>query len=344
MYVLGVDGGTTKTIALIADDQGRILGAARGGGSNWTGEDVEIPMAVVADTARQALAQCGLTGAPVELGVFTLAGADWPEDHTRREAVLGRSGIARRVMVKNDSFGGLRAGTREPYGMVLAVGTGMNAAVITPEGQEWAFGYYETFGGASTLMQHAFEAALRAEDGRGQPTLLTRLVLDRLGFHTVEAMLRAYILHQIERRHLFTIAPLVFEAALAGDAVAADILIRQGQGLAEYVTAMARRFHMQPLAFDVVLAGSVFKGDGPLLVDTITQQIHQVAPRARIVRARFEPVVGSVLLAYDALDIPVTEEMVARLAETVPGEDFFDTRSGTVPESTGGEPGVEEES
>ena len=335
MYVLGVDGGTTKTIALIADDQGCILGAARGGGSNWTGEDVEIPMAVVADTARQALAQCGLAGEAVELGVFTLAGADWPEDHIRREAVLGRAGIARQVMVKNDSFGGLRAGTREPYGMVLAVGTGMNAAVITPEGQEWAFGYYETFGGASTLMQHVFEAVLRAEDGRGQPTLLTRLVLDRLGFPTVEAMLRAYILHQIERRRMYTIAPLVFDAALAGDAVAVDILIRQGQGLAEYVTAMARRFHMEALAFDVVLAGSVFKGVGPLLVDTITQEVHRVAPRARIVRARFEPAVGSLLLAYDALQIPVTEAIYARLEETMPAETFFDTRLAAGPDPAG---------
>lgn len=344
MHVLGVDGGTTKTIAIIADAHGRILGAARGGGSNWSGEDVEIPMAVVAETARQVLAQCGLTGEDIDLGVFTLAGADWPEDHTRREAVLSRAGIARRVQVKNDSFGGLRAGTREPYGMVLAVGTGMNAAVISPEGQAWAFGYYETFGGAATLMQHAFEAVLRAEDGRGQPTLLTRLVLERLSFPTVEAMLRAYILHQIERWRLFTIAPLVFEAALAGDGVAAAILVRQGQGLAEYITAMAQRFHMQALAFDVVLAGSVFKGAGPLLVDTITQEIHRVAPLACIVRARFEPVVGSVLLAYDALNIPVTEEMYARLAETVPGDDFFDTRWVEAPESTGGDQGEEEES
>lgn len=343
MFVLGVDGGTTKTIAMIADEQGRILSAARGGGSNWSGEDVEIPMAVVAETVREALAKCGLSGRDIEMGVFTLAGADWPEDHTRREAVLSRAEIAKKVLVKNDAFGGLRAGTRDPYGMVLAVGTGMNAAVISPEGQEWAFGYYETFGGAGTLMQHAFEAVLRAEDGRGRPTLLTRLVLDRLAFPTVEAMLRAYILHQIERRRMFHIAPLVFEAALSGDVVAAEILVRQGQGLAEYVTAMARRFHMQELAFDVVLAGSVFKGAGPLLVDTVTQEIHRVAPLARIVRSRFEPVIGSLLLAYDALQITVNEDMYALLAETAPGEEFYDTRSGSGPAPTSGDSEDEED-
>lgn len=336
MYVVGVDGGTTKTVALVADMRGRILAAARGGGSNWTGEDVEIPMTVVVETVRQALDQAGVladaaadaAANAVEVGVFTLAGADWPEDHTRREDFLSRAGIARRVIVKNDAFGGMRAGLTRPYGMVLAVGTGMNAAVITPDGEEWAFGYYETFGGASTIARDAFDAVLRAETGRGQPTSLTRVVLERLGFPTVEAMLRAYVLRKIEVGQFYSITPLVFEQALAGDPVAVAIIVRQGKGLAEYITAMARRFHMTRLEFEVVLAGSVFKGVGPLLVDTLTQEIHQVAPYARIVRARFEPAVGSVLLAYDALKLPVDEEVYARLAETAPGPQFFDTAGG----------------
>jgi N-acetylglucosamine kinase-like BadF-type ATPase len=316
---------------LIGDDQGRIVSAARRGGCNWTGEDVEIPMAVVADTVLEALSKAGLTGDDIAMGVFTLAGADWPEDHTRREAVLSQAGIARKVLVKNDSFGGLRAGLSRSYGMVLAVGTGMNAAVITPDGTEWAFGYYETFGGSGTIAQDAFAALLRAEDGRGQPTILTQQVLDRLEFPSVEALLRASVLRQIDYGKFYSITPLVFEAALAGDPIAVGIIVRQGKGLAEYITAMARRFDMTSMAFEVVLAGSVFKGVGPLLVDTIVQEVHQAAPYASAVRARFEPVVGSVLLAYDALGIAVTDTVYANLAETAPGPMFFDTANGSIP-------------
>jgi N-acetylglucosamine kinase-like BadF-type ATPase len=331
MYVVGVDGGTTKTVALVADDQGLVVSAARGGGSNWTGEDVEIPMAVVIETVQEALQKAGLTGNDIDMGVFTLAGADWPEDHTRREAVLSKAGITKKVMVKNDSFGGMRAGLTHPYGMVLAVGTGMNAAVITPDGQEWAFGYYETFGGSGTIARDAFEAILRAEDGRGQPTALTQMVLDRLEFPTVEALLRASILRQIDYGRFYSITPLVFEAALACDPIAVGIIVRQGKGLAEYATAMARRFDMCKMEFEVVLAGSVFKGVGPLLVETIVQEIHQVAPYAKAVRTRFEPVVGSVLLAYDAMNITVTDAIYAKLAETAPGPQFFDTASNAQP-------------
>lgn len=326
--VVGVDGGTTKTIALIADHQGNILGAARGRGSNWSGEDVEIPMAVVIDTVQQALTQAGLPGKQVVAGVFTLAGADWPEDHTRRERVLAQAGIATRVIVKNDSFGGLRAGTTKPYGIVIAAGTGVNAAVVTPDGREWAFGYYETYGGAGDVAREAFVAVLRAEDGRGQPTGLTGVVLEKLGFATVEAMLRAHIAHEIDPSRYLAICPLVFACAVAGDEVAAEIIVKQGQALAEYATALIRRFGMQEKEFEVVLAGSLFKGQGPLLVDTITQAVHRLAPQATILRARFEPVVGSVLLAYDALGIPVTGETYANLSGTLPGDHFFDTADG----------------
>lgn len=341
MFVVGVDGGTTKTIAMVADAQGRILSAARGGGSNWTGEDVEIPMKVVVATVQEALQKVNLSGADIEVGVFTLAGADWPEDHVRREDFLSRAGVARRVIVKNDSFGGLRAGLSRPYGMVLAVGTGMNAAVITPDGMEWAFGYYETSGGAGTIANRAFDALLRAADGRGQPTSLTARVLERLEYPNVEALLRASVLRRIDHGRFYSIVPLVFEEALAGDTVAAGIIVNMGAELAEYISAMARRFKMTGMEFEVVLAGSVFKGVGPLFVDTLRQEIHRVSPYAQIVRARFEPAAGSTLLALDAAlgaaGSQVDAQVYDRLAETTPDSSFFDTSRGARPTSIWGE-------
>jgi N-acetylglucosamine kinase-like BadF-type ATPase len=342
MYVVGVDGGTTKTIALVADEQGDILAAARGKGSNWSGEDVQVPMTVVAETVREALAKAGVSADAVTVGVFTLAGADWPEDHTRREEFLRTTGIASRVIVKNDSFGGLRAGLSRPYGMVLALGTGFNAAVITPTGEEWAFGYYETTGGASTIINRAVEALMREEDGRGLPTELTRMILERMEYPTTEALLRDVVLRRFNRARYYSITPLVFEAAYAGDPVAVEIIAGIGKELAEYIQTMARRFHMGALEFEVVLAGSVFKGVGPLLTDTLAALIHRDAPKAKIVRAKFEPAVGSVLLAYDAFGLQVTDDIYARLAETVPGAEFFDTAGGIRPTSMHN-PEVEEE-
>jgi N-acetylglucosamine kinase-like BadF-type ATPase len=327
-HVMGVDGGTTKTIALVADGEGRIIGASWGRGSNWSGEDVEIPMAVVVATAQEALCRADLTGNDIDMAVFGLAGADWPEDYVRRQEVLERSGIARRLLVKNDTLVGLRAGTRRPYGIVIVAGTGTNTAVIAPDGREWVYGYYAFYGGAKDIAREGIHAAFREEDGRGPRTALTGTVLEKLGYASPEALMKAMIAGQVEESKILSLCPLVFTAADTGDEVAAAIVVNQGLALAEYTTALIRRYGLANHEFDVVLSGSVFKGQGPLLCDTITQVIHRVAPRARVVRAQFEPAVGGLLLAYDALGLAMSEAMYDALVQTAPGARFFSTVDG----------------
>jgi len=326
-YFLGVDGGTTKPIAVVADAAGRVLGACRRGNSNWTGEDVTIPMAVVVDAVRGALAEAGVAAGDVASGAFCLAGADWPEDYVRRQLVLEQAGICRRVTVKNDTFSGFRAGSRRPYGVVIAAGTGINAGAIAPDGREWIFGYYvhADGGGGSDIGERAFEAVLRQDDGRGPRTLLTEVLLKQLGYPSAEAMLRAAVSGKLGHRQFQDLCPYVFQAALAGDAVAADILVREGRIHADYANALIRRFEMQALEFDVVLAGGVYKGVGPLLVDTVTQGVHAVAPRASIVRLAVEPVVGSLLFAYDAVGAAAGDEVYQAIVRTLPGPAFFAT-------------------
>jgi len=324
-FVAGVDSGGAKTIALVADMCGRIVGASRLGDLDGRRPTLAQRMADVAALVRQAIAQAGRDEEQAEAAVFGLTGADWPDDHEPRAALLRAAGIARSVQVKNDMYVGLRAGTDRPYGVVIGAGSGVNAAAIAPDGREWAFGYYATAGGGNETAQEALHAALRADDGRAPRTPLTDLVLSKLSFASVEAMLRAYTAGQLSRRVLRSLCPLVFEAACAGDRAAVDILARQGSVLAEYAAALIHRFQMERLEFDVVLSGSMFKGRGPLLIDTVAQAVHRVAPRARLLRPRFEPAVGGLLLAYDSLGVAVTPAMYDNLAHTSPAASFFDT-------------------
>jgi N-acetylglucosamine kinase-like BadF-type ATPase len=282
-------------------------------------------MRVVTSTVQQALDQAGLSREDVALGMFCLAGADWPEDYERRKAVLEREGIAQRVIVKNDALAGWRVGTNRLFGVVIAAGTGANICIITPNGHEWCYGYYARYGGAVSVSQEAIDAVLREADGRGAETALTDIVLHRLGYPTAETLLKALTAGDVEREQMLPICPAVFEVADAGEDVATNIIVKQGIALAEYATAVILRYGMQDLRFDVVLSGSLFKGQGPLLIDTVTQAIHRVAPHTQIVQVQFEPAVGAVLLAYDALDIAIVDEITNNLARTVPGTVFFST-------------------
>ena len=64
----------------------------------------------------------------------------------------------------------------------------MQIALLAPDGREWCYGYYASYGGAVDLGRDAIRAVLREEDGRGQPTRLTPVVLARLGYPSAEAL------------------------------------------------------------------------------------------------------------------------------------------------------------
>jgi hypothetical protein len=58
------------------------------------------------------------------------------------------------------------------------------------------------------------------------------------------------------------------------------------------------------------------KGVGPILNDTLTAAIHSVAPKARLVNARYEPVVGAVLLGLEKLGIAIDTSVKNNLDTT----------------------------
>ena len=81
-----------------------------------------------------------------------------------------------------------------------------------------------------------------------------------------------------------------------------------------------RRLGLETTDVEVVLGGSVFKGKGPLLVDTVTQVVHRIAPRASIVLPEFEPVVGAVFLALESLGVEVSKAVHANVRASLPEE------------------------
>jgi len=82
--------------------------------------------------------------------------------------------------------------------------------------------------------------------------------------------------------------------------------------------ALIRRLSLTKEDVEVVLGGSVFKGKGDLMLNTITRLVYEEAPKARIVRPQHEPVVGAVLLALEAAGAVVDEALYHLLKETWP--------------------------
>jgi N-acetylglucosamine kinase-like BadF-type ATPase len=171
---------------------------------------------------------------------------------------------------------------------------------------------------------------MRAWDGRGKPTLLTKYVLEALELPDVETLLSCLYHDQVSREKILDIVPLLFEAANQGDEVARELITNLGVEVGITANAMIRRLGLERSDVEVVLGGSVFKGKGNLLLDTINRSIHQQAPQARVKRLWHEPVVGAALLALEALGIIIQEPVEQNLMGSLPARLLIHPQPGEV--------------
>jgi N-acetylglucosamine kinase-like BadF-type ATPase len=306
--ILAVDGGGSKVDAALLSRSGRVLGAARVPGLRWeqTGDDLHIDQVEAA--ARAAARDAGLDpdARPLaELGVYCLAGADLPADDRRILRGLRRRGLARRDVVRNDTFAVLRAGTDRDWGVGIVCGFGTNCSARSPSGRLYRLpaigGISGDWGGGMELGQTALWHALRARDGRGPATSLARSVPAHFGLRTPRQVMEALYFRRLEPERLAELAPVVFRDAELGDAVARQIVDRQADEIVAMASAAIRRLRMRELDVDVVLGGGIFRNRFAPFFERIERGVHEVAPRARIIVLTAPPVVGAAMLALDEI-------------------------------------------
>ncbi|MCS7282150.1 MAG: BadF/BadG/BcrA/BcrD ATPase family protein [Anaerolineae bacterium] len=317
---LGVDAGGTHTRALVADEGGNIRGAGRAGPGNWEGVGLEGTLAALRQAVGEALAMAGARPEDVTASAFGLAGLDWPSDEERLRPVVEQLGLSGPKVLVNDTFVALRAGARDPWGVVIVAGTGTTVAGRNREGKTartLGLGYpFDDWGAAPDVAQAAFHAVARAYTGRGPATALTDRLVRLVGARDVADLLEGV------SRWRYNLFPLVaeivratMEEAEAGDAAACQVVQRAGRELGGGAVLVIRRLGMEQETFDLVLAGGLFRSASPLLLEALVGTVREVAPGARPVRLEVPPVVGGVLLAMDAAGLEATAQIRDRLQQ-----------------------------
>ncbi len=308
-YVLGVDGGNSKTLAVVVDERGSVLGLGRSGNSNHQGIGLEAAMREVRAAANTALQNAAIDSSSLSAARCALAGADLSEDFDALNPALAGLQLAPVVELDNDSIAALRAGTDCPNAVVVVWGAGTNGAGRNSAGATVrlpALGSISgDWGGGGDFGRDAIWFVARAHDGRGRPTVLTDLVLNALGLSDVDEMIRRLYLRQLSSVQIIELAPLVFQAADVGDPVASQLVVRGGEEVATTARALLGRLGLLESAAQVILAGGMFRAEAPLFMHIILRALAEMAPHARVVRPDVEPVVGAAFLALDLLGLPV---------------------------------------
>lgn len=316
--VLAVDGGGVKTDLALLEPTGALLAHVRGGRSQAYHLGVDGCLEVLESLLERAAARAGL--GPLERpfaasAQIMLAGADLPEEVSALRARLERQNWSDHLVVDSDMPPLLRAGTDRGWGVAVVCGNGINCLGLAPDGREARFLSFGPvsgdWGGGRDIGLAALGAAVRAADGRGPATRLEHAVPEHFGLSDALEVARVFHVEELPMTRIGELAPLVV-AACDSDSVAAGIIDRLVDEVVAFACAALRRLGLGDADPDVVLGGRVLRSLSPGLVERIAGGIEQEAPRARVVVARSEPIVGAALLGLDAIGADQAAEARAR--------------------------------
>jgi N-acetylglucosamine kinase-like BadF-type ATPase len=298
--VVGVDAGNSKTELVVAGLDGRPEAYVRGPGSNVHGLGVERMLERLAALVARARLE-----PPADHGAFFLCGVDIPADIEELTEAVRRTGWVRGTTVDNDSFALLRAGSDAQDAVAIVCGAGINVVGRAAGGRVARYPSlgWETgdWGGAEMLGRDVLFHAARAEDGRGEPSVLAELVRAQFGTSVAEVG-EAIHYHRVDQARLGDLAPAAVAAAGDGDPVARQLVERLAEEIVLMVVRALRDLGVE--AADVVLGGGMLRDGRGFLHDEVVGRLAARVPGARPVAAADPPVVGAALVALEAAGAP----------------------------------------
>jgi N-acetylglucosamine kinase-like BadF-type ATPase len=298
--LLGVDGGNTKTLALVTELDGGAAGVGNAGCADiHNASSPELALDEIVGACTGALAAAGARAGDLAAAAFSLAGADWPEDFALLRRELGsRLGLRTEPEVVNDAVGALRCGTADTVGVAAVIGTYGAVAGRSARGDLFHLGFWPDSSGAFALGSEALAAVWRHMIDLGPATSLTNRALARWSCSDAGELLYAFTrIGGLSASEPGLFADAVLDEAEVCDPVAVEIVRRVGGRLGDYAHVCASRTGQLGAPFPLVLCGGVLRHPSLLL----RAAIHERVPDAQPVYPEVEPVVGAVLIAADRI-------------------------------------------
>ncbi len=318
-YVIGIDGGATKTVAILADCKGDILAYGRSGSSSPRNIGIKKSAQSIAEAIRQALIKTDknseiisvFIGLPAVQEEFRLKKGEIKKELLRQKglAKLKKS----KIEINSDQIAAFRSGTDEKNGVLVIAGTG-HVVHGWKKGKEYCasgWGWLNDEGSAFWIGHRSLEAVFKHLDGRGPATLITKLISKNYplkprtffsGTEKVskkeETLLKIYSDNFIEVLASFSI--MTSKAAEKGDKIAKLILEQAGKETSLAANTVIKKMGFEKQKFPLILIGGVFKSK--FSFKEFEKQVKKVAPAADFILPKQEPAFGAVKLAIEQIE------------------------------------------
>jgi N-acetylglucosamine kinase-like BadF-type ATPase len=210
---LGIDGGGTKTRALLVDSTAQRIHCAESGPSNLNIYDE----ATVRSSLQEVVASCiQATDAKPSAACFGLAGAANPETKAKLADIVQTLGLETFKIV-SDAEIALEGAFRGGSGILLIAGTGSVCFGKSAKGTIHRTGGWgwlaDDAGSAGWIGQRALEIALQEQDGRRKGTAFRDTILPHLGIHSEEDISPLLYQPLIKRSKIAELSSCVFDLA-----------------------------------------------------------------------------------------------------------------------------------
>ena len=321
VYVIGIDGGGTKTLGVIADSSGKLLKSTKRDSSNYLQVGIDKAKENLLSMLDELAASQNMGRNQIESVCLGMAGAGRQEDRDTISQALRSAGLTTRLQIVPDFLIGLAAGTLSEPGIIVISGTGSVVFGLNKNGQTKRAGGWGHIladeGAGYQFGQEALKAVMRAYDKRGPRTKLTKKVLAVLNLKHQDNLVKWSLSETggLSKPIVAELGPLVFEAYSEGDKVAGKIIDLACKGVAEAVKAVVKELGMKEDAFKIVLTGGNF-AHRPVYAEKLRPKLKKVAPNAEAVLPRFEPVIGAILLALKDIGITATPQILSDIEQS----------------------------
>ena len=299
--VLGVDGGGTKTRAVVADGSGRVLGEGNAGPSNPLRVGVREAAGAVREAAERACAAAGVRRLDIDAAEVGLAGVRREDIRERMRDALSVLG-AKAVEVVTDADIALYGATEGRPGLVIIAGTGSICCGVNARGRHACAGGWGPVAGdegsGSWIARRALQSVARASDGRGRRTSLVESACEYFHVTKAEDLSTAVYAPNMTNNRIAGFGRHVIEAAKRRDAVAREIVEDAGRELAVAAAAVIRKLRMERESFPVGYVGGVFLA-GDLILDTLREDLSKAARRAQLSPPALAPAEAAARMACE---------------------------------------------
>ena len=297
--VIGIDGGGSKTHAMVADEQGRTIAETVGPGSAVRPGRAEQSADVIADVVRDALASCEMTHVTPRVLCVGVAGAGRETERNELWQALVSRDLASELVIHSDFSIALDDAFGDGPGVLLISGTGSVAFGRGPTGATARCGGWGPVcgdeGSGAWIGRRALSVVTAAADGREPETALTGAILTAAQVNESQDLIGWA--SNATRGQLATLAPTVLSVAEAGDLRANALVSLAVEELVLHVRALARQlFGDERASVPVGLTGGML-ARGSTLRKRLEHRLKSVVPGATVGTEPVIPARGAVRAA-----------------------------------------------